>query len=167
MNRRLLYYTCYILVFISCGERNNHDKVNEKEVPSGVNEKEIPSTYADDRAFLKKYIPVIELQNGPSGMLIVPQYQARVMTSTCKGDSGYSFGWINYDLIKSKKLREHINPFGGEERLWLAPREGSSLSFLKKMFLMILITGLPQRNSIQTHFKSAVKQVPLYFLKRT
>jgi hypothetical protein len=123
MNRSLLYYLSYILIFISCGEKKNQNKVNETEVPS---------SYADDRDFLKKYVSVIELQNGPSRMLLVPQYEARVMTSTCSGDSGYSFGWINYDLIKSKKLKDHINPFGGEERLWLAPEGGQFSFFFKK-----------------------------------
>jgi len=46
------------------------------------------------------------------------------MTSTAEGDSGFSFGWINRDLISSGKLLPHINAFGGEERLWLGPEGG-------------------------------------------
>jgi hypothetical protein len=139
MNRFLLplYYVCCILVLISCGENANQNKISEKDTTdtataSAADENKSPSGYAGDREFLKKYVSVVELQKGSSRVLIVPRYQARVMTSTCKGDSGYSFGWVNYDLIRSKKLKDHINPFGGEERLWLAPEGGQFSFFFKK-----------------------------------
>jgi len=35
-----------------------------------------------------------------------------------------SFGWVNYDHIALGKLSEHINVFGGEERIWLGPEGG-------------------------------------------
>ena len=41
--------------------------------------------------------------------------QGRVIASTLNGEEGLNFGWFNYDLIKSKKIMEHINPTGGEE----------------------------------------------------
>jgi len=121
--KQYLYFLSCILIFISCNEQNK---------PIREEENKVFSKYMNDRDFLKKYDSVIELKRGPSGILIVPQYEARVMTSTCAGDSGYSFGWINYDLIQSKKLKEHINPFGGEERLWLAPEGGQFSFFFKK-----------------------------------
>ena len=37
---------------------------------------------------------------------------------------GFSYGWINYKLIESGQKTEHINAFGGEERLWLGPEGG-------------------------------------------
>jgi hypothetical protein len=120
MKKFLFNYLCYSLILIGCSESTNQ-KEEFKEVKPVLN-------YANDRDFLNKYDSVIELHNGESKLLIVPKYQGRVMTSTCKGDSGYSFGWINYNLIQSKKIVEHINPFGGEERLWLAP-EGGQFSF--------------------------------------
>ncbi|MBI9064348.1 MAG: hypothetical protein JEZ14_20350, partial [Marinilabiliaceae bacterium] len=46
------------------------------------------------------------------------------MTSSCEGDEGFSFGWINYDLISSQKKVEQFNPFGGEERFWIGPEGG-------------------------------------------
>ena len=127
MSRCFLYYICYTIISIACNENTSQNKANEK-----ADKKEAPSSYSDDRNFLEKYIPVIELRKGPSAILIVPQYQARIMTSTATGDSGYSFGWINYALIESKKLKQHINPFGGEERLWLAPEGGQFSFFFKK-----------------------------------
>jgi hypothetical protein len=90
--------------------------------------------YASDRSFLQKYTPVIELHNskGGSRILIAPRYEGRVMTSSCNGDTGYSYGWINYDLITSGKYKEHINPYGGEERIWLAPEGGQYSFFFRK-----------------------------------
>lgn len=123
MKQYLLYYFCSILIFISCNSQENPDKHVKNEVSSD---------YLNDRHFLMKYLSVIELHKGSDKILIVPQYQGRVMTSTCNGDSGYSFGWINYDFIKSKKLKEHFNPYGGEERLWLAPEGGQFSFFFKK-----------------------------------
>jgi hypothetical protein len=54
------------------------------------------------------------------------------MTSTAEGDSGYSFGWINRNLISSGKILPHINAFGGEERLWLGPEGGQFSIFFSK-----------------------------------
>jgi hypothetical protein len=82
--------------------------------------------------FLKKYIDVIELKNGNSSVAIVPGWQGRVMTSTSEGSNGYSFGWINHKLISSGEALPHINPYGGEERLWLGPEGGQFSIFFKK-----------------------------------
>lgn len=92
----------------------------------------VPGNYGEDRNFLKKYTDAIELKNGNASVLVVPQYQGRVMTSSCQGDSGLSFGWINYNLIASGENLPHINPYGGEERLWLGPEGGQFSIFFKK-----------------------------------
>ncbi|HUZ58014.1 MAG TPA: DUF6786 family protein [Hanamia sp.] len=111
---------CSFITFTSC----QGNKTQETVVISSMDS----SGYSFDRKFLRKYDSVIELKNGSSRVLLVPAYQGRVMTSSCNGDSGYSSGWINYSLIHSGKYQEHINPYGGEERLWLAP-EGGQYSF--------------------------------------
>ncbi|TAL63548.1 MAG: hypothetical protein EPN88_12080 [Bacteroidetes bacterium] len=54
------------------------------------------------------------------------------MTSTAEGDSGFSYGWINRELIASGKILPHINAFGGEERLWLGPEGGQYSIFFSK-----------------------------------
>jgi hypothetical protein len=82
--------------------------------------------------FLKKYIDVIELKKGNSAVVIVPEWQGRVMTSTSEGPGGFSFGWINNNLISSGEVLPHINPYGGEERLWLGPEGGQFSIFFKK-----------------------------------
>lgn len=84
-------------------------------------------TYGYDKNFLKKNsIEIVELQDKDSNasVLLAPGYQGRVMTSTAGGDEGLSFGWINYKLIESGRILQHINPVGGEERFWLGPEGG-------------------------------------------
>jgi hypothetical protein len=88
--------------------------------------------YGNNREFLKKNTTVVELKNGSAAISLAPAWQARVMTSTADGDSGFSFGWINRNLISSGKIMPHINAFGGEERLWLGPEGGQFSIFFDK-----------------------------------
>ena len=80
--------------------------------------------YIHDKQFLEKHIEVIELQNGARKVLLTPNYQGRVLTSTADGDEGYSYGWLNYKLIESGRFLPHCNNFGGEDRFWLGPEGG-------------------------------------------
>ena len=90
-------------------------------------------SYGYDAAFLKKYsVHVVELQRENAKVLLSADYQGRVMTSTASGDSGVSYGWINYDLISSGKRKKQFNPFGGEERIWLGPEGGQYSIYFKK-----------------------------------
>ena len=88
--------------------------------------------YGYNRDFLKRHTDVVELKNGNSAIAIIPAWQGRVMTSTAEGDEGFSFGWINNDLIATGKVLPHINAFGGEERLWLGPEGGQFSTFFEK-----------------------------------
>ena len=74
---------------------------------------------------------MVVLSEGDAQILVLPQYQGRVMTSTAQGDQGFSFGWINHDLIASQKRTPHFNAFGGEERFWLGPEGGQFSIFFK------------------------------------
>jgi len=92
-------------------------------------------TYGYDVAFfLKNDIKTVELKDAESKacVLLVPDYQGRVMTSTANGDEGTSFGWINYKLIESDEISNQFNPFGGEERLWLGPEGGPFSIYFEK-----------------------------------
>src|SRR5664279_5734773 len=119
-----------LIMLSSCGN-TNQTKTNNNQKGKVM---AIDSTkqYGFNRDFLKKHTTVIELKNSNSAISIVPSWQARVMTSTAEGDQGYSFGWINRDLIASGKLLPHINAFGGEERIWLGPEGGQFSIFFKK-----------------------------------
>lgn len=83
-------------------------------------------SFGDDVSFLKQYTDVIVLSDraGQAKLAVVPAWQGRVMTSTAAGDGGRSFGWINRELISSRKLQPHINVFGGEDRFWMGPEGG-------------------------------------------
>jgi hypothetical protein len=90
--------------------------------------------YGYDAEFLRKHTSkTIELSNnGGTKILLSADYQGRVMTSTADGDSGISFGWINYDLISSGEKRKSFNPVGGEERFWLGPEGGQYSIYFKQ-----------------------------------
>jgi hypothetical protein len=87
-------------------------------------------TYASDHQFLKKYTGVIQLRLGSARALVVPAWQARVMTSALSPDAP-GFGWINREFIESRQLVPHINAFGGEDRFWLGPEGGQFSVFFQ------------------------------------
>lgn len=88
--------------------------------------------YGFDLHFLKNHLKPIELKNEESRILLAPEYQGRVMTSSSSGLSGFSYGWINHDLIQEGKIQPHINAYGGEERLWFGPEGGQFSIFFRK-----------------------------------
>jgi len=92
------------------------------------------ATFGDDAAFLKLHTDVVVLSDaaGTGKVAVVPAWQGRVMTSASEGDSGYSFGWINRDLIASGKILPHMNAFGGEDRFWMGPEGGQFSIFFGK-----------------------------------
>ncbi len=81
-------------------------------------------SYREAHDFLAKQTRVVELADGPARVAICPEWQVRVMTSTCGGPDGSSFGFIHREFIEAGKPDERFNNFGGEERLWLAPEGG-------------------------------------------
>jgi hypothetical protein len=92
-----------------------------------------PSNFGEDVAFLKKHTKVVLLRQGDAAVAVAPAYQGRVMTSSATGDTGTSYGWLNYKLIQqgvlkgeaaAGKLESKIHVFGGEERFWLGPEGG-------------------------------------------
>lgn len=87
--------------------------------------------YGYDLQFLQKLKKPVELKNGDARVLISPEYQGRVMTSSAGGETGKSFGWINYDLIASGEIKKQINAVGGEERFWLGPEGGQFSLYFK------------------------------------
>lgn len=92
------------------------------------------ATFGDDIAFLKEHTEVIVLSDRASRarIAIAPKMQGRVMTSTARGESGASFGWINRELIASRQIQPHINVFGGEDRFWMGPEGGQYSIFFAK-----------------------------------
>lgn len=66
------------------------------------------------------------------GMVVIsPKYQGKVFTSTVTGLQGKSLGWVNYKAFETDKLNEHINAYGGENRLWIGPEGGQYSIFFR------------------------------------
>ena len=101
---------------------------------SSCSNKTANGTFGYDQHFLSEYLSLITLQEnqGMSQVVVIPEYQGRVMTSTANGIEGNSYGWINYELIASQKFNTHINVFGGEDRFWIGPEGGQYAIFFKK-----------------------------------
>lgn len=90
-----------------------------------TDEKGEAMSYGEARAFLARSTEVVELTDGREARVAVcPAWQGRVMTSTCAGVEGPSFGFLNQAFIEAGKPNPHFNNYGGEERLWLSPEGG-------------------------------------------
>jgi hypothetical protein len=91
------------------------------------------SSFDDDVAFLRRHTMVVVLGNAPGPQVaVVPAWQGRVATSTVGGPNPPSHGWINRELVASRKLQPHMNAFGGEDRIWLGPEGGQYSIFFAK-----------------------------------
>lgn len=88
-------------------------------------------TFADDLAFLRKHTQVVVLSDagGRARVIVAPEYQGRVMTSTATGEAGPSFGFIHRENVAKRERSAHINVFGGEDRFWLGPEGGQFALF--------------------------------------
>ena len=97
------------------------------------NPSKMGNTFKDDIDFLRQKTDAIVLKNedGSSQIIVIPEYQGRVMTSTLNGEDGEGFGWINYEKIHEGKMDERFNAYGGEDRFWLGP-EGGQFSLYHK-----------------------------------
>jgi hypothetical protein len=122
-----MFFLISSLLLVSCSGRGKKETQKSDSMATDT-----VKQYGYNRDLLKKYVGVIELKNDRSAIALIPAWQGRVMTSTAEGDRGFSFGWINRELIKAGKILPHINAFGGEERLWLGPEGGQFSIFFKK-----------------------------------
>jgi Family of unknown function (DUF6786) len=131
------------LMVLACAE-NKNDQAKEPEQPTQVHTKQKQvkqndlsdiqkGSFAYDDQFLSRSLKIIKLSSDDNRaqILVSPEYQGRVMTSTANGMEGQSFGWINYELIESGEFEQHINVFGGEDRFWIGPEGGQYSIFFK------------------------------------
>ncbi|MDR1145964.1 MAG: hypothetical protein LBK71_07515 [Verrucomicrobiales bacterium] len=138
-----------MLILMACGglavgctkqnETQPADRVAEPDT-SGVNiqgavvEVAAPAaqpTFGYDAAFLRQHTDALTLRRGAAAIVVVPQFQGRVMTATADGEA--SSGWINYAVVKrgagartdgQDTSSAHMLAFGGEERFWMGPEGG-------------------------------------------
>lgn len=86
------------------------------------------SSYEQDLALLNSRTKVIELvgEDENARLLICPELQGRVMTSTFGGPTGKANGW--FDRAKLSAGEGPYAGLGGEDRVWIGPL-GSQFSF--------------------------------------
>ena len=91
----------------------------------GLKAKGDEMSYGEAREFLAKHTQLVELVNEDGARVaICPQWQGRVMTSTCGGMEGPSFGFINRGFIEAGEPNAQFNNYGAEDRMWLSPEGG-------------------------------------------
>ncbi|MEK6481546.1 DUF6786 family protein [Catalinimonas sp. 4WD22] len=118
-----------LLINMACQPAKDRDSASVEDV------KEIVNTFGYDKEFLENNLDdviILKGENDSAQIIIAPQYQGRVMSSTSGGEGGPSYGWINYELISSGELVEHMNPFGGEDRFWMGPEGGQYAIFFQE-----------------------------------
>jgi len=122
----LLMITALLLIISGCQKK-------QEEAGTMTLTKTPSLTFGKELQFLRQHTEVLVLSDstGKAKLIAAPAWQGRVMTSSADGDKGLSFGWINHELIKSGEVQEHINVFGGEDRLWLGPEGGQFSIFFK------------------------------------
>jgi hypothetical protein len=84
------------------------------------------NSFGDDVRFVDSFSPLIVLSDPHDKAMIAvsPSMQGRVLTSSADGWNGRSFGWVNRELIASRKIQQHMNAYGGEDRVWIGPEGG-------------------------------------------
>ncbi len=133
---RSIFFIMIILFIYSC---QSNDTIKEKRDAMDNSNYE-PGTFGYDLNFLKNHGDMIVLKDEPeqAQVIVSPKFQGKVFTSTAQGFKGTSYGWINYDLIASGKILEHMNGYGGEDRLWLGPEGGQYSIFIKPGSEMVI-----------------------------
>ena len=133
--QKKLFHILFALLAIFLMACSSSTNKNAKNMNSKAEQAFQQGTYGYDLAFLKAHkLNFIELKDSTSKacLILVPDLQGRVMTSSSHGNEGRSFGWINYKLIESGTVSGQFNAYGGEERLWFGPEGGPYSIYFSK-----------------------------------
>ena len=119
-----IFVTMALVGLVGCNPASKENQ-SKSEMKDG--------TFEVDVAFLQKFTDIIILEepSGKAKIALSPALQGRVMTSSSNGGIGKSYGWINRELFTSGDTLDHMNAFGGEERLWLGPEGGQFSIFFE------------------------------------
>lgn len=125
-----VFTTLALTILWGCQNSTNKSEKAQRENTQDM-KNYASGTFGYDLSFLKEKDSLIVLRNsvGNAQLIVSPKYQAKVFTSTAEGEGGKSFGWINYKAFD--KEDEHMNAYGGEDRLWLGPEGGKFSVFFK------------------------------------
>jgi hypothetical protein len=82
-------------------------------------------SYREAVNYLGSKTRILELCNQIGGRIVIcPDWNGNVMTSTCDGIDGNSFGLINVNAIDAGKTDWLYNSYGGEDQLIFFPESG-------------------------------------------
>ena len=109
----------------SCGSGNKKEK-DMKDYAKGTFGYDLNYLSGKDDSLI-----VLSGENGKSQIIVSAKYQAKVFTATADGLDGASMGFVNYKFFDAGKMDEHMNGFGGENRLWLGPEGGKYSVFFE------------------------------------
>lgn len=120
-SKNIILFTVLLIVgigIISCSENKNRSEDMGKEYEKG--------TFGYDLNYIseKDSIILLKSEDEKAQIILSAKYQAKVFTSTANGLEGNSHGFVNYKFFDSGIVDEHMNGFGGENRLWLGPEGG-------------------------------------------
>lgn len=129
MIKRFVHPLLIIMIVVSSCNNESKKKLNNSDTMSSYQQ----GSFGYDHNFLQQSddsLVVLSDKTGNARVIVSPKYQAKVFTSTADGDSGLSFGWVNYKAFTGA-VDAHMNAYGGENRLWLGPEGGRFSLFFK------------------------------------
>ena len=106
-------------LFLSCTSNTKNTSENmKKEYKEG--------SFGYDLNYLsdKDSLIILKSDNERSQVIVSAKYQAKVFTTTANGVEGNSLGYVNYKFFDAGVIDDHMNGYGGENRLWLGPEGG-------------------------------------------
>jgi hypothetical protein len=120
----MIAIACFCSFFAGCSSKNKNT------IPMNEYEK---GTFGFDLQYLGKTDSPIVLtsKDNQAQIIVSAKYQGKVFTSTAEGLEGKSLGYLNYKVFESDEINEHMNGYGGENRLWLGPEGGRFSIFFK------------------------------------
>src|SRR6185312_14199111 len=125
-----IFFPLIIMIMVLSSCNNSGQK---KTLDNNVTDSLKQGSFVYDLHFLKQHdnsVVVLSDDSGKAQVIVSPKYQAKVFTSTADGNSGQSFGWVNYKAF-SGTPDAHMNAYGGENRFWLGPEGGKFSLFFK------------------------------------
>ena len=129
MIKKILYPFIIIVMITSSCNNSGQKKPSDNNETDSLKQ----GSFVYDLNFLKQHddsAVVLSNDSGKAQVIVSPKYQAKVFTSTADGNSGRSFGWVNYKAF-SGTSDAHMNAYGGENRFWLGPEGGKFSLFFK------------------------------------
>jgi hypothetical protein len=135
MKNNIFYFFLLMTTIVaSCNNSTERKQPDEAETKTKYKE----GSFGYDLDFLKQHdsVVILETDGGLAKVIVSPKYQAKVFTSTAAGDDGSSFGWVNYKAFTAS-VDQHMNAYGGENRLWLGPEGGRFSLYFKPKSEMV------------------------------